>query len=279
MRHVDHQVGADAVGDLAEALEVPGARIGRAAGDDQLRLHLLGLLGHFVHVDDLVLAAHRVVRRLEPLAGHVDRRAVGEMAAGGEVEAHEGVAGLQQRQKHRLVHLAAGVRLDVGKAGAEQFFGALDRQRLGDVDPFAAAIVPRTRIPLRVLVRHHRALRFQHRPADDVFGRDQLDLVPLAAEFALDRSGDFRIGLGERGREERVGRGGGLGAGGSWRMRSWGEISPPPQALRGKAVGYVWRSKEVPARYHIARNRPSTCGSGLVFMPDMVGRKPPSPRA
>ena len=38
MRHVDHEIGADAVGDLAEALEVPGARIGRAAGDDQLRL-------------------------------------------------------------------------------------------------------------------------------------------------------------------------------------------------------------------------------------------------
>ena len=149
MRHVDQQIGADAVGDLAEALEVPGARIGRAAGDDQLRLHLLGLLGHLVHVDDLVLAPHRVVRRLEPFAGHVDGRAVGEMAAGGEVEAHEGVAGLQQRQKHRLVHLAAGVRLHVGEAGAEQFLGALDRQRLGDVDPFAAAVIALARIALR----------------------------------------------------------------------------------------------------------------------------------
>src|SRR5436305_12405156 len=63
-----------------------------------------------------------------------------------------------------------------------------------------------------------------------------------------------------------------------------GEISPPPQALSGKAVGYVWRSKEVPARYHISRNWPSTCGTGLIFMPDMVGMKgacsraaPPSP--
>src|SRR6476660_21485 len=55
------------------------------------------------------------------------------------------------------------------------------------------------------------------------------------------------------------------------------EISPPPQALRGKAVGYVWRSKEVPARYHIGRNWPSTCGTGLVFMQDMVGWKGWSP--
>src|SRR6187455_2323997 len=64
----------------------------------------------------------------------------------------------------------------------------------------------------------------------------------------------------------------------SWMTRrSWDEISPPPQALRGIAVGYVWRSKEVPAGYHIARNWPSGCGTGLVFMQDMVGRKPPLP--
>ena len=141
MRHVDQEIRADAVGDLAKALEIPGPRIGRAAGDDQLRLDLLGLPGHRVHVDELVLAPHRVVRGLEPFAGHVDGRAVGEMAAGSEIEAHEGVAGLQQRQKHRLVHLAAGVRLHVGELRAEQFLGAIDRQLLGDVDPFAAAVI------------------------------------------------------------------------------------------------------------------------------------------
>src|SRR6185437_8490874 len=35
----------------------------------------------------------------------------------------------------------------------------------------------------------------------------------LPAEFAADRRGDIGIGLGERGREKRVGRGTGLGAG------------------------------------------------------------------
>ena len=139
---------------------------------------------------------------------------MGQMAAGRQIEAHEGVAGLQQRQKHRLVHLAAGVRLDVGELRAEQLLGALDRQRLGDVDPFAAAVIAIARIAFRVLVGHDRALCFQHGAADDVFRRDQLDLVALAAEFALDRGGDFGVGLGKRGREERVGGGGGLGAGG-----------------------------------------------------------------
>ena len=127
------------------------------------------------------------------------------MAAGGEVEAHEGIAGLQQRQKRGLVHLAAGVRLHVRKLRAEQLLGALDRQRLGDVDPFAAAVIAVARIAFRVFVRHHRTLRFQHGTADDVFRRDQLDFMALTAKFALDRGGDFRIGLGKRSREERLG--------------------------------------------------------------------------
>ena len=199
------------------------------------------------------------------------------MAAGGEVEAHEGVAGLQQRQKHRLVHLAAGIRLHVGKAGAEQFLGALDRQRLGDVDPFAAAVVARARIALGVLVGHHRALRFQHRAADDVFRGDQLDLMALTAEFALDGGGDFRD-RPRRAWPRRTSRARRRSL--RWKRRSLGEISPPPQALRGKAVGHVWRSKEAFARYHIARNWPSTCGMGLIFMQDMVdgaGSKGPVP--
>ena len=141
------------------------------------------------------------------------------MAAGGEIETHEGIAGLQQRQKHRLVHLAAGVRLHIGKAGAEQFLGALDRQRFHHVDPFAAAVIAIARITLGIFVGQHRTLRFQHRAADDVFRRDQLDLVALPAEFAADRRRDIGIGLGERGREERVGRGGWSWR--CWRKRSW----------------------------------------------------------
>ena len=83
----------------------------------------------------------------------------------------------------------------LAKPRAEQLLGALDRQRLGDVDPFAAAVIAIARIAFGVFVGHHRALRFQHRAADDVFRRDQLDLVALPAEFAADRGGDLGIGL------------------------------------------------------------------------------------
>ena len=100
------------------------------------------------------------------------------MPAGGEVEAHEGVARLKQRQKHRLVHLAAGVRLHVGELRAEELLRALDRQRLGDVHELAAAVIALSRIALGVFVGHHRALRLEHGAGHDVFGRDQLDFMP-----------------------------------------------------------------------------------------------------
>ena len=55
--HVDHQERADGVGDLAEALEVEEARVGRPAGEQQLRLALVGDPLDLVHVDEAVLGA------------------------------------------------------------------------------------------------------------------------------------------------------------------------------------------------------------------------------
>ena len=49
--HVDHQLGADRVGDLAEGGEVDLARVGGPAGDDQLRLVLGGEPCDLVEVD------------------------------------------------------------------------------------------------------------------------------------------------------------------------------------------------------------------------------------
>ena len=161
-----------------------------------------------VVVEALVLLADAVVDGLEPLARQVRLGAVGQVAAGGEVHGEEGVAGLQQRQEHGLVGLAAGVRLDVGEAGAEELAGALDRQVLGDVDELAAAVVAPARIALGVLVGQHRALGLEHGAADDVLGGDQLDLVALAAELVGDRGGELGVAVGERlGEEAGGGRG------------------------------------------------------------------------
>ena len=142
--------------------------------------------------------------RLEPAAGHVDRRAVSEMAAGGEIEAHERVARLHQREEHALIGLAAGIGLDVGEAAVEQSAGALDRQTFRDVDELAAAVIAPARIAFGVFVGHHRALRLEHGARYDVFRGDEFDLVALTAELEFDRAGDFGIGAREVGGKERV---------------------------------------------------------------------------
>ena len=198
VRHVDHQVGADLVGDGAEGGEVDDARIGAAAGDDHLRLVLAREAPHLVHIDAVVLPAHGVGHDLEPLAGQVDRRAVRQVAAGRQAEPHEGVAGLHQRHERFLVGGAARVRLHVGEAALEELLGALDRQRLGLVDELAAAVVAVAGIALRVLVGEHAAGRLQHRARHHVLGRDQLDLVLLAFQLAVDHAGELGIAFGQR---------------------------------------------------------------------------------
>ena len=130
---------------------------------------------------------------------------MGQMAAGRQGHAHEGVAGLQQRQEHGLVGLRAGMRLDVGEGAAEQLLGALDRQLLGDVDEFAAAVIAPAGIALGVFVGEHRALRLEHRARDDVLRGDQLDLVLLAAQLVADRRRDLGIDFGKGRSEEAVG--------------------------------------------------------------------------
>ena len=121
-----------------------------------------------------------------------------QVAAVREVHAEHRVAGLQQRQVGAQVGLRAGVRLHVHVIGAEQFLGARDRERFGDVDELASAVVALAGIALGVFVRHHRAGRFEHGGADEVFGGDQLETVFLPARFVRDGGGNVGIGLGER---------------------------------------------------------------------------------
>ena len=78
---------------------------------------------------------------------------------------------------------------------AARLLGALDREALDHVGRRAALVVAAARIAFRIFVGEDRALRFEHRAADDILRRDQLDLVLLAAKLGLDRAGYGRIGV------------------------------------------------------------------------------------
>ena len=184
--------------DRADPLEVDHARVGARADHDHLRLVLVRQPLELVVVDPLVVLAHAVGDDLVELAGEVQRMAVRQVAAVRQVHAEDRVARLQQREIHRHVRLRARVRLHVGVLGAEQLLGPRDRQRLGDVDELAAAVVALARIPLGVLVGQHRAGRLQHGLADEVLRGDQLEAGVLPVLLVADGLGDLRVGRGER---------------------------------------------------------------------------------
>ena len=141
MRHVDHQIRAKIVSDFAKPAKIDDARIGRSAGDDHLRLVVRGQPLDFVHVDQMIVPAHAVRYRLKPPAGQIDRRAVGQVAAGGQIEPHERVAWLHQRHEDFGVGGSSRVWLHVGERAAEQLFRPVDGDLLGDVDELAAAVI------------------------------------------------------------------------------------------------------------------------------------------
>ena len=96
VRHVDEQIGADRIGDLAEFLEVEITRVGGEARDDHLRFLGERLRGERVVVDLAVVGTDAVLHGAEKLAGEVDLGAMREMAAVIEAHAENRVAGVDQ---------------------------------------------------------------------------------------------------------------------------------------------------------------------------------------
>ncbi len=107
------------------------------------------------------------------------------------------VAGREGGEEHRLVRLRAGMRLHVGRLGAEERLHPVEREPLGDVDALAAAVIALAGIALGVLVGEHRALRLEHGPAHVVLGGDQLDVRLLPLALGDDGGPQLGVGLGE----------------------------------------------------------------------------------
>src|SRR5580704_19649011 len=95
----------------------------------------------FIEIDAAVFRANAIGDRIEPFARQIWPRAVRQVAARRERHSEDCVTRLEQRDKHGLIGLRAGMRLDIGKAASEKALGALDRECLGDIDEFASAII------------------------------------------------------------------------------------------------------------------------------------------
>mmetsp|Transcript_11909 Transcript_11909/g.50035 ORF Transcript_11909/g.50035 Transcript_11909/m.50035 type:complete len:337 (-) Transcript_11909:50-1060(-) len=206
VRHVGHEVGAHLVADLPHALVVVVARVRGRAGDDQLGAvqHGVGLEG--VVVDEAGVLVEPVRQGLEENGGGGDLllggvEPVREVAAVGQVEAHDPVVGVQEAGVHLEVGGRSGEGLDVDPPllgiQTERLQRALLAQRLGLIDELVPAVVPRARVSLGVLVGHHATHGFHDGAAGEVLGRDELQPFPLARLLALDDVGHLRVHLRE----------------------------------------------------------------------------------
>ena len=149
--HVHHEIGTNGFGYFGKTLKVNAQAVGRRAGDDEFGFLLMGQALHGVVVNRLV-RIEPVTHHLEPFAAHVQRHAMGQMAAFGQAHAHDGVAGLEQTKENGLVGLRAGVGLHIGELGAEKRFDAVDGQLLGHVHILTTAVITFAGITFSVLV-------------------------------------------------------------------------------------------------------------------------------
>ena len=193
--HVHEHIGPDLVAYLADPGPVYDAGVGGGAGDYHLRLQLPGHAAHLVIVDELGGGVHAVGAHVEVLAGDGRLGAVGEVAAAGEVHAHDDVAGLGEREVNGHVGLRAGVRLHVGVLRAEELLGPVAADVLDDIDVFAAAVEALSGIALGILVGEMAADGLHHCRRGEVLGGDKLDVVALPRQLLLHGGEDLCVFL------------------------------------------------------------------------------------
>ena len=195
--HVKDVVGTDFVGDLAHAGEVPEAGIGAATTDDGLGLFAKGDSFKFVVVDEFGVLTDLVEGGAIELAAEAEAVSVGEVAAVGEVETEDSVAGLQDRGIGGSVGLGAGVRLNVDVVATEDLLGAIPGEVLNDVGVLTAAIVATAGVAFGIFVGEDGTGRLENCFRDKVLAGDHLEALVLAEGFVVKSGGDVGVGLGE----------------------------------------------------------------------------------
>src|SRR5690606_24396318 len=127
-----------------------------------------------------------------------DVPAVRQVAAGRQAHAHDGVAGLQEREVDGEVRGRARVRLRVRVVDPEHRLRAVDAQLLDAVDVLLALVVALPGVALTVLVREDGPGRRKYRTRHVVLGCNQADRVALPLLFGSDQLRDFRVDVGDR---------------------------------------------------------------------------------
>mmetsp|Transcript_59875 Transcript_59875/g.129806 ORF Transcript_59875/g.129806 Transcript_59875/m.129806 type:complete len:323 (+) Transcript_59875:642-1610(+) len=207
MRHVRHEVGATLVGDLPHARVINKARVSACARDKDLGSDAQGEFLALVVVDEASLLVQAVGDGLEVLGDHGDLLrirlvAVRQVAAVGEVQAHDAVVHVAQR----------GVDLEVGRRSAQGLhvnppvLGVKPARlqcpplakRFSLIDKLVASVVACAGVALGVLVHHDGAHRLEHALRGEVLRGDQVDTSSLPVLLPIDDGLHLRIQILQR---------------------------------------------------------------------------------
>ena len=159
---------------------------------------LAGQSFEFVVVDRFGLFGHAVGHEIVGLARKIQRVAVRQVAAVRQIHSQDRVSWLEGGHIDCDVCLCAGMRLDVGMLGAEERLRAVDRELLGLIHEFAAAVVALAGITLGIFIREDRAHGFHHCLGNKILRWDQLEARGLPAELVTQHSRDGGIGFFQR---------------------------------------------------------------------------------
>ena len=119
---------------------------------------------------------------------------MGQVAALGQIHAHDGIAYVEQGKVDGQVGLGAGMGLYVGIPGPEQLAGPADSDVLHLVHILAAAVIAVSGVAFGVLVGQHTAHGGHNGGGDNVLAGDQLNVLALTAQFPLHGSAQFGVG-------------------------------------------------------------------------------------
>ena len=93
VRHIDHEISADGIGDLAELLEIDDPCIGTGTGYDQFRMTFVCDPSDFFVIDHAVIV-YAIRYNVKICTGKICRASVCQMSAVCKVHAHHGISRL-----------------------------------------------------------------------------------------------------------------------------------------------------------------------------------------
>ena len=198
VRHINHQVSANILGDFGKFVKPNLTRIRRSAGDNHFGLVLLGQLPNLIIINGLGLFTEAVGHDIVIAARNINRTAVRQMSAVGQIHAHDRIARLDQRKINCIVSRSTAMRLNIGMVGAKQFACALAGDILDHVNTLAPAVVTLAGIALGIFIGQTGPHRQHNSRADKVLRSNQLDITALPIVFIHHRAADLRVHLRDK---------------------------------------------------------------------------------